>query len=126
MSLGRSLRDGERSLLLLSMVAAALAAVAYLPLRTRLTDLANQLVYGERVAPDEALRTWGSRLTRAIPLDELLLQLTESLRKSMTLSSAEIFTGASGPVSYTHLRAHETVLDLVCRLLLEKKKPTVH
>ena len=28
------------------------------------------------------------------------------------------------PVSYTHLRAHETVLDLVCRLLLEKKKYT--
>ena len=27
-----------------------------------------------------------------------------------------------GAVSYTHLRAHETVLDLVCRLLLEKKK----
>ena len=25
-------------------------------------------------------------------------------------------------VSYTHLRAHETVLDLVCRLLLEKKQ----
>src|SRR5664280_3772313 len=30
----------------------------------------------------------------------------------------------SRPVSYTHLRAHETVLDLVCRLLLEKKKQT--
>ena len=29
------------------------------------------------------------------------------------------------PVSYTHLRAHETVLDLVCRLLLEKKKHRV-
>ena len=28
----------------------------------------------------------------------------------------------TGSVSYTHLRAHETVLDLVCRLLLEKKK----
>src|SRR5450759_136951 len=28
----------------------------------------------------------------------------------------------SGPVSYTHLRAHETRHDLVCRLLLEKKK----
>ena len=26
------------------------------------------------------------------------------------------------PVSYTHLRAHETRHDLVCRLLLEKKK----
>ena len=28
---------------------------------------------------------------------------------------------ALAAVSYTHLRAHETVLDLVCRLLLEKK-----
>ena len=35
----------------------------------------------------------------------------------------------ANPVSYTHLRAHETVLDLVCRLLLEKKnkqKTTTH
>ena len=31
-----------------------------------------------------------------------------------------ILSLAAGPVSYTHLRAHETVLDLVCRLLLEK------
>ena len=30
------------------------------------------------------------------------------------------------PVSYTHLRAHETVLDIVCRLLLEKKKHYIH
>ena len=30
------------------------------------------------------------------------------------------------PVSYTHLRAHETVLDLVCRLLLEKKKTYIY
>src|SRR5664280_2881178 len=29
-------------------------------------------------------------------------------------------TAILGPVSYTHLRAHETVIDLVCRLLLEK------
>src|SRR5664279_6295694 len=28
------------------------------------------------------------------------------------------------PVSYTHLRAHETDSYLVCRLLLEKKKKT--
>src|SRR5660397_7934 len=29
---------------------------------------------------------------------------------------------ACSPVSYTHLRAHETKANLVCRLLLEKKK----
>ena len=32
------------------------------------------------------------------------------------------FVGFVDSVSYKHLRAHETVLDLVCRLLLEKKK----
>ena len=29
-------------------------------------------------------------------------------------------------VSYTHLRAHETKANLVCRLLLEKKKKKTH
>ena len=33
-----------------------------------------------------------------------------------------IYINSLYTVSYTHLRAHETVLDLVCRLLLEKKK----
>ena len=31
-----------------------------------------------------------------------------------------LFHGPATPVSYTHLRAHETREDLVCRLLLEK------
>src|SRR5664280_3087091 len=36
--------------------------------------------------------------------------------------SETVIAEALKAVSYTHLRAHETVLDLVCRLLLEKKK----
>ena len=31
-------------------------------------------------------------------------------------------SGSLVSVSYTHLRAHETKANLVCRLLLEKKK----
>ena len=45
--------------------------------------------------------------------------------KDMVEFSFNIFPEEPGgleAVSYTHLRAHETVLDLVCRLLLEKKK----
>ncbi|CZR83259.1 hypothetical protein CDFC105_43981 [Clostridioides difficile] len=37
-----------------------------------------------------------------------------------------IYSGSGVPVSYTHLRAHETRHDLVCRLLLEKKKTSRH
>src|SRR5665254_15091 len=33
----------------------------------------------------------------------------------------EVLYHCSNPVSYTHLRAHETPEHLVCRLLLEKK-----
>ncbi len=93
---GRRPGGSERTLLLLSMLAAAGSAVAYQPARVWLTDHANRIVYGERISPDEALRTWGSRLTRAIPLDELLLQLAEALRKSMQLRSAQIWVGGDG------------------------------
>jgi signal transduction histidine kinase len=93
---GRRPDGSERTLLLLSMLAAAGAAIAYQPARAWLTDRANRVVYGERIPPEEALRTWGSRLTRAIPLDELLLQLAETLRKSMQLGSAQIWVGSGG------------------------------
>jgi signal transduction histidine kinase len=91
--LGRTPDDGERTLLVLSMVAAAVASIAYVPARERLAESANRLVYGERHPPDEVLRTWGSRLSRSIPMDELLLQLAESLRKVLALRRAEIWTG---------------------------------
>ena len=91
--LGRTPDDTERNLLVLSMLAAAIASLAYVPARERLAETANRLVYGERHPPDEVLRTWGSRLSRSIPMDELLLQLAESLRKVLVLRRAEIWTG---------------------------------
>jgi signal transduction histidine kinase len=96
LGLGEVPSDRERALLLLSMVAAAVCALLYHPARERLAQVANRLVYGERSAPDEALRTFGNRLSRAIPLDELLLQLAESLHKSMALEAAEVWTGSEG------------------------------
>lgn len=106
---GRKPDGSERSLLLLSMLAAAGAAIAYQPARAWLTERANRVVYGERFSPDEALRTWGSRLTRAIPLDELLLQLAETLRKSMQLRSAQIWTGADGHYEIAAMVPHRAL-----------------
>jgi signal transduction histidine kinase len=106
---GRKPTGSERSLLLLSMLAAAGAAIAYQPARAWLTERANRVVYGDRVSPDEALRTWGMRLTRAIPLDELLLQLAETLRKSMQLRSAQIWTGAGGHYEVAAMVPHRAL-----------------
>ena len=43
-------------------------------------------------------------------------------RTVKTLAPGYDFNLSLDPVSYTHLRAHETGRNLVCRLLLEKKK----
>ena len=54
----------------------------------------------------------------------VLLQAEGGMGKTRLLEEILRRYGPS-PVSYTHLRAHETVLDLVCRLLLEKKMQTI-
>src|SRR5664280_2453655 len=68
-------------------------------------------------------RPWGSGPSRL--LDVQRLQVSEESRiapasSSRTIQTKHPFNIDIIPVSYTHLRAHETVLDLVCRLLLEK------
>ena len=71
----------------------------------------------------------GLRKTSAVRSSEILSQAAAEQGKRLTiglgLDVADSVTAMASlpvPVSYTHLRAHETVLDLVCRLLLEKKK----
>ena len=93
--------SAEREILGLSMLAAVVAAIVYLPVRGRLTAFATRFVYGAREAPDEVLRTFGTRMTRAVAMDELLLQLAESLRKTMDLTRAEIYTGGGDVLERT-------------------------
>jgi signal transduction histidine kinase len=94
LGLGNAPGDPEdRRILGMSMLAAAVAVIGFLPARGRLVASATRFVYGTREAPGESLRTFGSRMTRAVAMDELLLQLAESLRKTMQLTCAEIYTG---------------------------------
>jgi signal transduction histidine kinase len=123
LGLGQAPADaGDREILGLSMLAAAVAALGYLPSRDRLLAAATRFVYGAREAPDEALRTFGSRMTRAVTMDELLLQLAESLRKTMGLAMAEVYTG-SGEV----LERTVSVPDAGPRsiLLSDRERPVV-
>ena len=121
LGLGRVPSERERALLLLSMVAAAVCALLYHPARQRLTEAANRMVYGERSPPEEALRSFGTRLSRAIPLDELLLQLAESLHKTMALEAAEVWTGSEGL-----LERAASVPDLgPARLMLDQAEASV-
>ena len=68
--------------------------------------------------------------TEIIDVRSLTIEDYQELKESMIQAYASLGgqywkeEAIKKPVSYTHLRAHETVLDLVCRLLLEKKKNT--
>jgi signal transduction histidine kinase len=93
---GETPTDASRRMVGLSLLAAAIAALLFVPARNRLEEFANRRVYGARRPPDEPLQTFGARMSRAIPLEELLLQLAESLKRSMTLVAAEVWTGTGG------------------------------
>ena len=60
-------------------------------------------------------------LLESFSIDDFRDFLSETLGQGL----ADLHSGGTRPnisVSYTHLRAHETRGNLVCRLLLEKKK----
>ena len=69
---------------------------------------------GETIAPEHLVRLF-DRFYRANASPQ-------SFGEGAGLGLAITRSIAHAPVSYTHLRAHETVLDLVCRLLLANKK----
>ena len=72
----------------------------------------------EQIQESKIYREWG--LT-----DEEYLKIKDEILDGRLPNFTETEMYAvmwSEPVSYTHLRAHETDTYLVCRLLLEKKK----
>src|SRR5678809_1712810 len=85
---------------------------------------------GARTACDDVIRRTtqhevGARLAQLGTIkqhaDEVDLGVVATARDAM-LKRQRADSVAVKAVSYTHLRAHETGRNLVCRLLLEKKK----
>ena len=96
LALGRFPTSEERTVLVVSMIAAGVAALLYQPARKRLEQAASRLLPTEREAPGEVLRALGSGLSRAVPLDELIVELAESLRTALVLDATEVWTGSGG------------------------------
>ena len=97
--LGHPPEAGERDVVLSSIVAAVVVAVLALPARDRLTGYGTALIGGRQASAEEVVGTFGARMSRAVPMDELLLQLTESLRATTAPQGAEIWAGSDGVLS---------------------------
>jgi signal transduction histidine kinase len=96
-----SLHGHERSVFVSSLVAAIVVALLVLPVRQRFRRVAEQLVGVGEGSPTEVVTSFGARMSRAVPMDELMLQLVESLRSGMADGGAEIWTGAEGTLTRT-------------------------
>src|SRR5660397_257498 len=60
-----------------------------------------------------------------LPLGWRVMERVNSImREEMNAIGGQEVSMPTLPVSYTHLRAHETKANLVCRLLLDTKKKT--
>ncbi len=90
----RQARPGERVLVGLIMMAAIVVAILALPVRSRLREVAERLVPGPAVRPQQALDNLSARMTRAVPMDELLLQMAETLRASTAPAGAEVWVAS--------------------------------
>ncbi|MEA2522073.1 MAG: hypothetical protein QOI81_1719 [Actinomycetota bacterium] len=75
---------------LLTLVAAALIALAFNPVRERAKRLANRLVYGERATPYEVLSEFSGQMAGTYALDDILPRMARVLAEG-TAGIAEIW-----------------------------------
>ena len=105
--LGRLPGERERPLVPAALAGAAVAAVAFAPLRATVTAATRRTTAGGRRTPESVLEAFGDRHARDLPTEELLRQLAEALRDTYGLSSVEVWTadGDGGPGGLTRLLA---------------------
>ncbi|HEX9095398.1 MAG TPA: histidine kinase [Candidatus Dormibacteraeota bacterium] len=77
--LGAVIDSRGRPNLALSIVATAIVAVAFQPVRTRVETLANRLVFGYRASPYEALAAFSHRVAGGYANEDVLPRLAEVL-----------------------------------------------
>jgi signal transduction histidine kinase/plastocyanin len=87
---GSAIGSGGGQNLGLSIVATAVVAMAFEPLRARLQRLANVLVYGRRATPYEVLSDFSDRIARSITLDEILPRMAEAAARGVDAERGKV------------------------------------
>ena len=76
--------------LALSIVATAIVAVAFQPIRERVQRIANRLVYGKRATPYEVMADFAERMAGALSVDEVLPRIAEAAARGVGAKAARI------------------------------------
>jgi signal transduction histidine kinase len=76
--------------LALSIVATAIVATAFQPVRERVQRIANALVYGQRATPYEVIANFAERMAGAMSLDQALPELAEAAAGGVAAKAVRI------------------------------------
>ena len=82
---------GSRGNLFLSIVATALIAVGFQPVRDRARQLANRLVYGRRATPYEVLSTFSDHLGEAYSSEDILPRVARMIGEATGAERATVW-----------------------------------
>jgi signal transduction histidine kinase len=75
----------------LSIVATAIVALAFQPLRTRAQHFANRLVYGKRATPYEVLSVFAERMGETFATEDVLPRLARAIADGTGATKAEVW-----------------------------------
>jgi signal transduction histidine kinase len=94
--IGTLIGSGGRPNLALSILATAVVAVGFQPLRERLQRVANRLVYGRRATPYEVLSEFSERVAESYAADEVLPRMARVLQEGTGAEHATVWIRAAG------------------------------
>src|SRR6266446_3433927 len=88
--IGSLVGSASRPNLALSIVATAIVAVAFQPVRERVQRIANRLVYGKRATPYEVMADFSERMAGVLSADEVLPRMAEAAARGVGARGARI------------------------------------
>jgi signal transduction histidine kinase len=92
--IGALIGGGGKPNLWLSILATAIVAVGFAPVRERLQRIANRLVYGRRATPYEVLAAFSERVSETYGVDEVMPRMARLLAEGTGAQRAEVWLRA--------------------------------
>jgi signal transduction histidine kinase len=89
--IGQLIGSGGQPNLVLSIIATAVVAVAFQPVRERLQKVANRLVYGKRATPYEVLSQFSERVAESYAADDVLPRMARVLAEGTGAAHADVW-----------------------------------
>jgi len=96
--IGTLIGSGGRPNLALSIIATAVVAFAFQPVRERVQKVANRLVYGKRATPYEVLSQFSERVAESYAADDVLPRMARVLADGTGAARADVWLRAGGIV----------------------------